>query len=72
MRAGASIWRASTSASRAQRDRPGRVSDKQVSDRGDTELEGGGGEVAAGPRYGGGLFVEAGVVGERAGSKREI
>ena len=55
-----------------QRDRPGRVGDKQVSDRGDAELEGGVGEVAAGPRCGGRLFVEAGVLGERAGSKRDV
>ena len=33
-----------------QRDRPGRVADKQVTARGEAELEGGVGEVATGPR----------------------
>ena len=52
-----------------QRDRPGRVADKQVTARGEAELEGGVGEVAAGPRQTSGPLVEAGGVGERAGSK---
>ena len=55
-----------------QRDRPGRVADKQVTARGEAELEGGVGEVATGPGDGGGLFGEAGGVGERAGSNRDV
>ena len=39
---------------------------------GDAEVEGGVGEVAAGPRVTGGRFGEAGGVGERAGRKRDV
>ena len=49
-----------------QRDRPGRVADKEVTARGEAELEGGVGEVATGPSEAGGLLAEAGGVGERA------
>ena len=52
-----------------QRDRPGRVADEYVTARGEAEPEGGVGEVAAGPRQTSGPLVEAGGVGERAGSK---
>ena len=55
-----------------QRDRPGRIADKQVTARGEAELEGGVGEVATGPGDGGGLFGEAVGVGERAGRNRDV
>src|SRR5829696_1729913 len=53
-----------------QRDRPGRVANEYVTARSEAEKEGGVGEVAAGPRQTSGPLVEAGGVGERAGSKR--
>jgi hypothetical protein len=55
-----------------QRDRPGRVIDKQATARSDGELEGGVGEVAAGPRDTGSLSGEAAGVGERAGRNRDV
>ena len=55
-----------------QRDRPGRVTDEQMTGRGAGELEGGVGEVAAGSRKTSGPLVEAGDVGESAGSKRDV
>jgi hypothetical protein len=55
-----------------QRDRSARVTDEQAVARGAGELDGGVGEVAAGPRDSGGLFGEAGGVGKRAGSKRDV
>jgi hypothetical protein len=55
-----------------QRDCPRRVTDEQVIGRGDAELEGGVGEVAAGPRDASGLFVEAGGVCERDAPVRDV
>ena len=55
-----------------ERDGCGRVIDEQVIRRGVGELDGGVGQVAAGPREIGALFGEAGGVGERAGSKRDV
>ena len=55
-----------------QRDRSGRVTGEQVTGHGEGELDGGVGEVAAGPRETSGLFGEAGGVGERAGSNRDV
>ena len=55
-----------------QRDRRGCVTDDQVIGHGDGEVDGGVGEVAARPRETGGLFGQAGGVGERAGSDRDV
>jgi hypothetical protein len=55
-----------------QRDCPRRVTDKQVNARGEVELEGGLGGVAASQRQTSGLFGEAGGVGKRAASNRDI
>ena len=51
-----------------QRGRRGRVTGQHLIGRGDGKLEGGVGEVAAGPRDPGGLFGEAAGVSERAGN----
>ena len=51
---------------------PARVTDEQVTGRGAGELEGSIGEVAASPRKTSGLFGEAGSVGKRADSKRDV
>src|SRR5438876_1084842 len=53
-----------------QRDRPGRVTDKNTVGYGDGELNGGVREVAAGPREISRLFGQAAGVFERAGSVR--
>ena len=55
-----------------QRGRPGRVTDKQVTGRGDAELKGGVGEVATGACQTSGPLGEAGGVGKRADSKRDV
>jgi hypothetical protein len=55
-----------------QRDCPWRVIDEHVIGRGDGELEGGVGEVAAGPRETSGLFGEARGIAKRAGSVGEV
>jgi hypothetical protein len=57
---------------RALGDGCGCVTGEYVIARGDAEVKGGVGEVAAGSRVTGGLFGEAGGVGERAGSGRDI
>ena len=55
-----------------QRDRPGRVAGEYVTGRGEAELEGGVGEVAAGSRETSGPLGEAGDVGERTDSKCDV
>jgi hypothetical protein len=55
-----------------ERDGRGRVVTEQAIRRGVGELDGGVGQFAAGPREIGGLFGEAGGVGERTGSDRDI
>src|SRR5262249_56482838 len=55
-----------------QRDRSRRVTGEDVIARGDNELEGGVGGVAAGPRQTGGLFGEAGGGGGRARNVRDV
>jgi hypothetical protein len=71
IRAGTPIWRAGERFPR-QRDRRGRVTGEHVTGHGDIEKDGSVGEVAASPRDARGLFGEAGGVGERADSHRDV
>ena len=55
-----------------ERDGRGRVIEEQAIRRGVGELDGGVGQVAAGPCEIGGLFGETGGLGERTGSDRDV
>ena len=71
MSAGAPIWRASARASFAN-GTSRRVAGEEAARHGHAELDAGVSKVAAGPRQAGRLLGEAGGVGVRAGSNRDV